>query len=205
MPTTVFRARLDLFCLLLLVSIPLRLAAQQSGPILIWDGHTWQPSTWLSVSPGGVTSIQMVPISATLPTLGQVLEFDGTRWTPVTLSNGSGGTLPSSGSTQTNPALITPTDWATFNGKQNAIVANTYDAYGAAATAQSTSLQKNANLGDVVSVPTVRINLGLGSAALLSSSAFDLAGTAATAIGALRVGRSSGQAAMTSRALCHGS
>lgn len=88
--------------------------------------------------------------------------------------------LPTSGSAQTQPSLITVTDWATFNGKQNAIPANTYDAYGAATSVQSASLQKANNLSDVVSVSTARTNLGLGTAATKNIGDFDAAGAASS-------------------------
>jgi hypothetical protein len=56
-----------------------------------------------------------------------------------------------------------------------------FDAAGAAATAQSASVQKSANLSDLSSAATARTNLGLGTAATQASSAFDTAGAAAAA------------------------
>lgn len=50
----------------------------------------------------------------------------------------------------------------------------------AQAGAQATSLQKASNLSDLANAGTARTNLGLGSAALQASSAFDAAGAAAT-------------------------
>ena len=47
-----------------------------------------------------------------------------------------------------------------------------FDLAGAAAAVQASSLQKAANLSDLVNVPDARTNLGLGSAALQPASAF---------------------------------
>jgi hypothetical protein len=94
--------------------------------------------------------------------------------------------IPSSSSSQTNPALITPADWATFNGKQNAIPANTYDAYGAAATAQANAIstaQTNAN--------TAIAALNLKSASQHTATDFDTTGAAASAVAAIPTSGSS--------------
>ncbi len=56
-----------------------------------------------------------------------------------------------------------------------------FDAAGAAAAAQASSLQRASNLTDLASASTARTNLGLGSAAVQPSSAFDAAGAAAAA------------------------
>ncbi len=76
--------------------------------------------------------------------------------------------------------MITPTDWAAFNGKQNAIPANTYDAYGAAATALTnaiSSAQTNTNAAIAA--------LNLKSASQHLATDFDTAGAAASAVAAL--------------------
>jgi hypothetical protein len=52
------------------------------------------------------------------------------------------------------------------------IPALSYDASGAAATAQAASLQKSTNLSDLTSASTARTNLGLGTAATQAASAF---------------------------------
>jgi hypothetical protein len=51
----------------------------------------------------------------------------------------------------------------------------------ALSAALAASLQRSSNLGDLTNVVTARTNLGLGSAALQPSSAFDVAGAAAAA------------------------
>jgi hypothetical protein len=68
---------------------------------------------------------------------------------------------------QTKAALITPTDWAAFNNKQAAL--------------GFTPLNTADNLSDLASVSQARTNLGLGSAAIQATSAFDPAGAATAA------------------------
>ncbi len=76
--------------------------------------------------------------------------------------------------------LLSKTDWATFNGKQNAITPNTYDTYGAAATAQANAIataQTNANAAITA--------LNLKSASQHSATDFDAAGSAGSAVAAI--------------------
>jgi hypothetical protein len=76
--------------------------------------------------------------------------------------------------------LLSKADWATFNGKQNAIPANTYDTYGAAAIAQAnaiSSAQTNANAAIAA--------LNLKSASQHLATDFDTAGAATTAVNAI--------------------
>jgi len=76
--------------------------------------------------------------------------------------------LPISGPSQTNPALLTAADWAVFNAKQAAL--------------EFSPLNPANNLSDLTSASTARANLGLDSAATQSSAAFDAAGSASNAL-----------------------
>lgn len=67
-----------------------------------------------------------------------------------------------------------------LDGKQATIPANTYDAYGAATTAQTASLQKSSNLSDLASASTARTNLGLGTAATAAAPTGAIVGTTDT-------------------------
>jgi hypothetical protein len=80
--------------------------------------------------------------------------------------------IPTSGSLQTRPALITPTDWAAFNNKQAAL--------------GFAPLNAANSLSDLASVSQARTNLGLGSAATQATSAFDPAGAATAAAPAFK-------------------
>lgn len=82
-----------------------------------------------------------------------------------------------------------PPTAATSTQVQTVIGSGVYDTAGSASSAQSaaiassssTSLQISNNLSDISSASTARTNLGLGSAATTSSSAYDVAGSATTA------------------------
>lgn len=65
---------------------------------------------------------------------------------------------------------------------QSSDYAGIYDASGAAAAAQAASLQKGSNLSDVSSASAARSNLGLGTAAVQNTTAFDAAGAASAAV-----------------------
>jgi hypothetical protein len=95
----------------------------------------------------------------------------------VSGGTGGGANVPSAGLVKSNGTVlqtaVAGTDY------QSPIPANTYDAYGAASSAQTASLQKSSNLGDLGNAVTARTNLGLGSAATQNTSAFDSAGAAA--------------------------
>jgi len=63
----------------------------------------------------------------------------------------------------------------------NAAAADAASASAAAAAAVASSLQRASNLSDLANTTTARSNLGLGSAAVADTSAFDSAGSATTA------------------------
>jgi hypothetical protein len=82
---------------------------------------------------------------------------------------------------RTGNVVISNTD---VSGLGTASTNNTgdFDASGAAAAAQSASLQKTNNLSDLQSAVTARTNLGLGTAAVTNSSAYDASGAAAAVL-----------------------
>lgn len=80
----------------------------------------------------------------------------------------------------TAPALTSTTRLATTAYADAAVAVET----GRAETAEGLALQKASNLSDLASAATARTSLGLGTAAVQASSAFDAAGAAAAAASA---------------------
>ena len=78
--------------------------AATNGQVLAWDGSSWTPVTPSSFS----------------DTDQQNLSYNSTTGV-LSIDRGTGVTFPLSGSVQTKPSLITSTDWATFNGKENVL------------------------------------------------------------------------------------
>lgn len=103
-----------------------------------------------------------------------------------TINSGTAGQFPyyaTSGTTVSGHTLVA-----------GDIPALSYDASGAAATAQSASLQKSSNLADLANTSTARTNLGLGTAATQAASSFQTAltftGTGGDAVSATAAGTS---------------
>lgn len=134
-----------------------------SFPYVVSDVVSYNGSSYAAIAP----STNQAPPNATYWQLlaaagtgGSSLSFNS----PLALS-GSTVSLPQSNST-TN-GYLSSSDWQSFNGKQ--------------APLGYSPLNPANNLSDLASASAARTNLGLGSAATQSSSAFDAAGAAATA------------------------
>lgn len=101
--------------------------------------------------------------------------------------NAQGCFTPAGAGNVSGAGSSTSGHFAAFNNGTATGVADTgygpasFDAAGAATTAQGASVQKANNLSDLANAATARSNLGLGSAAVQPSTAFDAAGAAAAA------------------------
>lgn len=107
---------------------------------------------------------------------------EGSAASPFVLNSaGSGGVALS------YPGIVYATssttgDIATSAQVQEAIGADVYDFYGAAADVQALALQRSNNLSDVNSVTTARANLGLGTLATQNATAIAVTGGALTGV-----------------------
>ncbi len=136
------------------------------------------PSVQYVLAPGAVQVERAGTAVGTRPTINliqgsgmtvTVADNPGANRVDVTLvSTGGGGGAVSSVNGQTGAVVLDAADVGA-------------DAAGAAAAVLALSLQKASNLSDLANVVTARSNLGLGSAALQSSSAFDASGAAVAA------------------------
>jgi hypothetical protein len=153
-------------------------SATQTSPALI------SPSDWATfnskASPLGYTPLKPSNNLSDLTNantarsnlgLGTAATQDTSAFDASGVATAAVSAIPTSGATQTAPSLITPSDWASFNGK--------------AAPLGYTPLKPANNLSDLASVASARINLGLGSAATQSSSNFDASGAASAAVSAI--------------------
>ncbi len=76
------------------------------GQVLMWDdvSNSWSPATPATFANTDQQNLSYDPATGT-----------------VSIERGTGFTFPLSGGTQTNPSLLTATDWTTFNGKENVL------------------------------------------------------------------------------------
>lgn len=120
-----------------------------AGQYLTWTGTSFScgtptdTNTTYSAGSGIALTGTTFSLAQQGATTGQVMAWNGSGWAPMTpstfsdtdqqnlsynastgvlsIDRGTGITFPLSGSTQTNPSLLTAADWAAFNGKENVL------------------------------------------------------------------------------------
>jgi hypothetical protein len=155
--------------------VPVKAGTPLANQVLQYNSSTsqWEPATVAATSNGTVTSVSGGSgLTGTVTSSGSlsvdysaVPHLADSRFNPAPSSalNGQFVRINAAGD---GYEVITAATVATAIGYNPA----SFDAAGAASAAAGSSLQKSSNLSDLTSPPTARTNLGLGSAATLSSA-----------------------------------